>query len=146
MRLVDDDHIEVGRCKQPISVLSPAVIDSIKHRRIGREHDARILVILVGAEIAERHVRQVLLKGVLRLLDKCGTICEEKNICHIPATAEDIDQRRRRSGLSGTGRHHQKILAKALLHMIADRTNRFLLIVAVRNLIIDGDVIQLLMI
>ena len=146
MRLVDDDHIEVRRCKQPIPVLSPAVIDSIEHRRIGREHDARILVILVGAEIAERHVRQVLLKGVLRLLDECGTICEEENIGHIPASAEDIDQRRRRSGLSCTGRHDQKILAEALLHMIADGTNRLLLVVTVRNLIIDGDCIQLLMI
>ena len=146
MRLVDDDHIEVRRCKQPVPILPATVIDGVEHRRIGREHDARILVILVRAEIAQRHVREVLLKGVFRLLDECGTICEEENIGHIPATAEDINQRSRRSGLSGTGRHDQQILAEALLHMIADRTNRLFLVVTVRNLIIDGDFIQLLMI
>ena len=139
MALVRDNEIEMRRRKQRHAVLGLGAVDGVQDRGVGREHNPGIPVVLVAAQIAEGHIRQIALEIVLCLLDKRRSVRKEQDIRDIAATAQHIGQAGRCPGFAGTGRHDEQRLAEALLDVLADRTDGFLLIIAVGDLVVDRD-------
>ena len=90
--LVSDDKVKVCRREQRYAVLCFCAVDRIQYRRICREHDPSISVVLVTAQIAQRHIGQIVLEIVLCLLNECRSVCKEQDICDISATAQNIGQ------------------------------------------------------
>ena len=72
--LVHDDKVKVGGRKQRHAVLGLGVVNGVEHGGIGGKHDARGLIVLRGAQIAQRLVGQILFEVVLCLLDQRGAV------------------------------------------------------------------------
>ena len=139
MTLIDDDQVKVRGCKQPHAVPALRIVDGIQHSRIGREDNAGIPIILVAAEITKGHVRQIVLEVILRLLHQRRPIRKEEDIGGVPSPAQHIRQAGDGSRFSRTGGHHQQMLPKALLDLLTYRADSILLIVAIRNAVVDGN-------
>jgi len=103
--LVYDDEVKVSRGEQRHAVLRLGVVDGVEHGGVGGEHDARRLVVLGGAQVAQRLVRQILLEIVLRLLDQRGAVSQKQHIRHMTAPAQHVGQAGCRAGLAGAGGH-----------------------------------------
>lgn len=104
--------------------------------------DSGVAVILIGAEIAQGHIRQIVFEIVFRLLYQCGTVSQKQDIRHILSTAQHICQAGCRSGFARTCCHYQQMLAKTLFDLSADGTNGFFLVIAVGDFIADGHCFQ----
>ena len=142
---VNDDQIKMRRGEQAQSILALYIVDGVEHRRIGGEHDPGIPVILVGAKVAQGHIRKIVLKIILRLLDQRRPVCQKQNVRHRLAPAEHIRQTGCGAGFAGSGGHDQQMLPKAHSQLLADGTDGFFLIVAVGNLIVNGNCHQVLL-
>ena len=126
-----------GREQPP--VVRARRVDCVQHRRIGGEHDARAAVVPVRAEIAERHIRQIILKCVLRLPHESDAVGEEKDVRDVPAAAQHIHKARSGARLSRPRRHDEQMPPHAALHLRAYGADGLLLIIAVRDFIVYPD-------
>ena len=90
--LVSDDKVKVCRREQRYAVPCFCAVDRIQYRRICREHDTGISIVLITAKVAQRHIGQIVLEIILRLLDKCCSVSKEQDICDISAAAQNIGQ------------------------------------------------------
>ena len=90
--LVHDDKVKVGGRKQRHAVFGLGVVDGVEHSGIGGKHDARGLIVLGGAEVAQRLVRQILFEVVLCLLDQRGAVGQKKHVGYMTAAAQHIGQ------------------------------------------------------
>ena len=131
------------RRKQRDTVFCFGIINSVKNRRIGREYNSSISVVLIAAQITQRHIRKIVFEIVLCLFNKSCSVGEEQDICYIIAPAQNVCQTGSCSRLSCTRCHHQKSLTETLLDMLTYSTDSFLLIIAVGYFIIYGNGIQL---
>ena len=132
------------RSKQLAAIFGFRIINGVEDSRVGGEHDAGVPVILVGTQIAERHIRQIPLKVILRLLDQRGAVSQEKNIRDPLAAAEHIRQTGGCPRFSRTSCHYQKMLAEALFNLPANSPYSLFLVVAICDFIIDGNTHQVL--
>ena len=139
MALIDDDQIEMRRREKPRARLRPPPIDGIQHRRIRREDDTRIRILLIAAQIAQRHLRKIRLESLLRLRHQSRPIRQKKHPRDPIAAQKHIHQRRRRARLPRPRRHHQEMLPPASLDFRKRRTDRLLLVRAIRDPVIDRD-------
>ena len=64
---VDDDEVEMRGGEQHAAVFAFFAVDGVHDRGVGGEDDACGRVVLVGAQITERHVRQVCFEVVFGL-------------------------------------------------------------------------------
>ncbi len=142
MALIDDDEIEMRRRKETKPLRTSRVVDGIQHRRICRKNNPRIPVVLILTQIAQRMMRQIPLEIILRLPDQRRPIRQKQNIRHPFAAREHIDETRRRARLSRACRHHQQMLADTPLRLGAHRANRFLLVVPIRDPVINRNRIE----
>ena len=140
---VNDDQIKMRRCKQLAAIFGFRVINGVQNSWIGRKHDSGIPIILVGTQIAQGQIRQIILKVVLRLLHQGGAVSQEKNIGNPLAAAEHIGQAGGSPCFPRTGCHHQQMLAKPLFNLPANSPYGLLLVIAVCNFIINGKVHQI---
>ena len=140
--LVHDDEVKVSRREQRYTVLRLGVVDGVEHRRIGGEHDTRGLVVLGGAQIAQRLVGQILFEVVLRLLDQCGAVSQKQHIRHMTAPAQHIGQTGCRAGLAGAGGHDQQVAPEPLRDVGAHRTDGIFLVITIRDLVVDFNGVQ----
>ena len=140
--LVHDDEVKVSRGKQRHAVLGLGVVDGVEHGGVGGEHDARRLVVLEGAQVAQRLVRQILLEIVLGLLDQCGAVGQKQHIRHMAAPAQHVGQTGCRAGFSGAGGHDQQVAPEPLRDVGAHRTDGVFLIVAVGDFIVNFNGVQ----
>ena len=141
---VDDDKVKMCRGKKPPAIWIPCRIDSVKHCRICRENNASIAILFVGKQVAQRHVRQVILEVIASLLNQCCTVGQEKNIRHMTTTGQYIDQAGCGSSLTCTSSHDEQVLTETVHDVIADCTDGFFLVIAVGNLIVDNNSIKIL--
>ena len=74
---VDDNKVKVRRGKQALPALRLCIIDCIQHCRVGGKNDSGAAIILIGAEIAQRHIRQVIFKVILCLFHQCSTVSQK---------------------------------------------------------------------
>jgi len=132
----------MGRGKQRHAVLGLGVVDGVEHRRIGGEHDTRGLVVLRGAQVAQRLVRQILFEVILGLLDQRGAVGQKQHICHMTAPAQHVGQTGCRAGLAGAGGHDQQVAPEPLRDVGAHRTDGVFLVVAVGDLIVNFNGVQ----
>ena len=139
MALVNDDQVKVRRAKEPPPVPGLRIVNGIEDRGVGRKHDPGVPVVLVGAQIAQGHIRQIFFKIVPRLLDQGRAVGQEQDICDVSPTAEYIHQAGRRPRLACPGGHHQQVLPKPLHDLPAYRPDGLLLVVTVSNLVINGN-------
>ena len=132
----------MGGRKQRHAVLGLGVVDGVEHGGVGGEHDARRLVVLGGAQVAQRLVRQILLEIVLRLLDQRGAVSQKQHIRHMAAPAQHVGQAGRCTGLAGAGGHDQQIAPEALRNMGADCPDGVFLVVAIGDFVVDCNGVQ----
>ena len=142
MALVHDDKVKVGGRKQRHAVLGLGVVDGVEHGGIGGKHNARGLVVLGGAQVAQRLVGQILLEVVLCLLDQCGAVCQKKHVGHMAAPAQHIGQAGRGAGLARACRHDQQIAPEALCDVGTDCPDGVFLVVAVGYFVVDFNGVQ----
>ena len=140
--LVHDDKVKVGRGKQRHAVLGLGVVDGVEHGGIGGKHDARGLIVLGGAQVAQRLVRQILFEVVLCLLDQRGAVGQKEHVGHMTAPAQHSGQAGCGAGLACASSHDQQIAPEALRNMGADSPDGVFLIVTVGDLIVNFDGVQ----
>ena len=131
------------RGKQLPPIPGFGVVNGVQDSRVGGKHDAGIPIILVGTQITQRHIRQIVLKIVLCLLHQRGAVGQKQNVGHPFASAEHIGQAGRGSGFAGAGGHHQQMLAEPLIDLAADRPDGFFLIIPVGDFVVDGNAHQI---
>ena len=73
---VNDDEVKVCRRKE-LAPLALGIIDDVQDCRIGGKDNARVAVVLVVAQIAKAHVRQIIFEVVLGLLHQGGAVCQK---------------------------------------------------------------------
>ncbi len=76
MGLVDDHEIKMADAETPLAVR--CLIDKAHHRRIGRDKDTSLFV-LVGHQVDWRGIRQMSLEGIHRLIDKRHAVGEKEH-------------------------------------------------------------------
>ena len=141
--LVNDDEVKVGGGKQPPPVPGPGLVNGVEHGGIGGKDDAGLSVVLVGAQITQGHVGQIVFEIVLGLLDQGGAVGQKQNVGHIVASAEHVGEAGGGAGLARPGGHHQQMLAESLFQLLAHRPNGLFLVVAVGDLVVNGHRLQL---
>ena len=92
--LVSDDKVKVCRREQRHAVLCFCAVDRIQYGGICREHDTGISIVLVTAQITQRHIGQIVLEIVLSLLNECCSVGKEQDIRDISAAAENVGKAR----------------------------------------------------
>ena len=132
----------MGGRKQRHAVLGLGVVNGVEHGGIGGKHDACGLIVLGGAQIAQRLVRQILFEVVLRLLDQRSAVRQKEHVGHMAAPAQHIGQAGCGAGFSGAGGHDQQVAPEALRNMGADCPDGVFLIVAVGDFIVNFDGVQ----
>ena len=142
MALVHNDEVKVSGRKQRHAVLGLGVVDGVEHGGIGGKHDARGLIVLRGAQVAQRLVGQILLEVVLCLLDQRGAVGQKQHIRHMAAPAQHIGQAGCGAGLACARCHDQQIAPEALRDVGAHRPDGVFLIVAVGDFIVNFDGVQ----
>ena len=90
MALVDDDEVKVGGCKHTLPIFRLHIIYGVQHCRVRREYDPCAPVVLIRAQIAKRHIRQVVLEIVLCLFHQRRAISQEQNVGDVFAATEHI--------------------------------------------------------
>ena len=140
--LVHDDKVKVGGRKQRHAVLGLGVVDGVEHGGISGKHDARGLIVLGGAQIAQGLVRQILFEVVLCLLDQRGAVRQKKHVGHMTAPAQHIGQAGCGAGLARARCHDQQIAPEALRNMGADCPDGVFLVVAIGDFIVNFDGVQ----
>ena len=140
--LVHDDKVKMRRGKQRHAVFGLGVVDGIEHGGIGGKHDARGLIVLEGAQVAQRLVGQILLEVVLRLLDQRGAVGQKEHIGHMTAPAQHIGQAGCSAGLARARCHDQQIAPEALRDVGADCPDGVFLVVAVGDFVVDFNGVQ----
>ena len=140
--LVHDDKVKVGGRKQRHAVFGLGVVDGVEHGGIGGKHDARGLIVLGGAEVAQRLVGQILLKVVLCLLDQRSAVRQKEHVGHMTAPAQHIGQAGCGAGLACARCHDQQIAPEALRNMGADCPDGVFLVVTVGDFIVNFDGVQ----
>ena len=140
--LVHDDKVKVGGRKQRHAVFGLGVVDGVEHGGIGGKHDARGLIVLGGAQIAQRLVRQILFEVVLCLLDQRSAVRQKERVGHMTAPAQHIGQAGCCTGLARASSHDQQIAPEALRDVGADSPDGVFLIVAVGDFIVNFDGVQ----
>ena len=143
MALVDDNEVKVGRGKQPLPVFGFGVVDGVENGGIGGKYNAGIPVVLIGAQIAQGHIRQIVLEIVLCLLDQRRAVCQKQDIRHPFSPAEHVSQTGCGAGLAGTGGHHQQVFAEPLGNMSAHRPDGLFLVIPVGDFVINGGIFQI---
>ena len=88
--LVDDDEVKVGGCKHTLPIFRLHIIYGVQHCRVRREYDPCAPVVLIRAQIAKRHIRQVVLEIVLCLFHQRRAISQEQNVGDVFAATEHI--------------------------------------------------------
>ena len=140
--LVHDDKVKVGGRKQRHAVLGLGVVDGVEHGGIGGKHDARGLIVLGGAQIAQRLVGQILFEVVLRLLDQRSAVRQKEHVGHMTAPAQHIGQAGCGAGLARASSHDQQIAPEALRDVGADCPDGVFLVVTVGDFVINFDGVQ----
>ena len=140
--LVHDDEVKVGGRKQRHAVLGLGVVDGVEHGGIGGKHNARGLIVLGGAQIAQRLVGQILLEVVLCLLDQRSAVRQKEHVGHMTAAAQHIGQAGCGAGLACARCHDQQIAPEALRDVGADSPDGVFLVVAVGDFVVDCNGIQ----
>ena len=140
--LVHDDKVKMRRGKQRHAVLGLGVVDGVEHGGIGGKHDARGLIVLRGAQVAQRLVGQILFEVVLCLLDQRSAVRQKEHVGHMTAPAQHIGQAGCGAGLACARCHDQQIAPEALRNMGADCPDGVFLIVAVGDFIVNFDGVQ----
>ena len=87
---INNNQVKMRRSKQLTAISGFRIIDGIQNRWIGGKHNPGIAVILVGAQIAEGHIRKIPLKIILCLFYQGSAISQKKNIRNPLAAAEHI--------------------------------------------------------
>ena len=105
--LVNDDEVKMGGGKQAFPVPGPGLVNGVEHGGIGGKDDAGLSVVLVGTQVTQGHVGQVVFEIVLGLLDQGGAVGQKQNVGHIVAPAQDIGEAGGGAGLARPGGHHQ---------------------------------------
>ena len=108
------------RGEQLPPILGLGIVNGVEDGRIGGKHNAGVPVVLVGTEIAQGHIRQIVFKIVLCLLYQCGPVGQKQDVCHPFAPAEYVGQAGGGSGFAGSGSHDQQMLAESLFDLPAD--------------------------
>ena len=106
------------------------LVDQAHHRRVGRDEDAA-LGVLLGDEVHRRGIGQVRLERVDRLVHQRHAVGEEQHALDPVAPHQQIAQRDDRARLARAGRHDDERLALAvLLERLADAADGARLVVA----------------
>ena len=142
--LVDDDEVKVGGGKHALPIFRLHIVYGVQHCRVCREYDPCAPVVLIGAQIAQRHIRQIVLEIVLCLFHQRRAISQEQNIGDVFAATEHIGEAGRSSGFACSCCHDQQVLSKALSDLLAYCTDGFLLVVTIRDPVIDRNSHQIL--
>ena len=140
--LVHDDEVKMRRGKQRHAVLGLGVVDGVEHGGIGGKHDARGLIVLRGAQVAQRLVRQILFEVVLCLLDQRGAVGQKEHVGHMTAPAQHIGQAGCGAGLARASSHDQQIAPEALRDVGADSPDGVFLVISVGDFVINFDGVQ----
>ena len=123
MALVSDDKVKVCGREQRHAVPCFCAVDCIQYGGICREHNTGVSIVLITAQVAQRHIGQIVLEIVLSLLDECRSVSKKQDICEavlvLPVPVA--------------------MTSKALIYMFTYRTDRFFLIIAVCDPVIYGD-------
>ena len=138
MAFVHDNQIKVRGGEQLPPILGTGVVDGVEHGGIGGKHNAGAAVVLVGAQVAQGHIRQIPLEVVLSLLDQGRPVGQEKDVGDPLTPAEHVGEAGGGSGLAGAGGHDQQMLPETPLHLFTDRADGLLLIIPVGDCIVDG--------
>jgi hypothetical protein len=126
--LVDDHDVEVPHAEAALPV--GRLVDQPHHRRIGRDVDAP-LGLLLGDEVHGRCVRKEALERVHRLVDERHAVGEEEHALRPVAAHEEIAERDHRARLAGARGHHEQRLAVVVAHEgLGDAADRAHLVVA----------------
>lgn len=80
MALINDNKVKVGGGKHALPVFRFHIVYGVQHCRVCREYDSCASVVLVRAQIAQRHIRQIVLEIVLCLFHQRSAIGQEQNI------------------------------------------------------------------
>jgi len=86
------------------------LVDESHHRRVGRDEDAP-LGVLLGHQVHRRGVGQVPLEGVHCLVDQRHAVRQEQHALRPVAAHQQVGQRDHRAGLARARGHHQQRLA-----------------------------------
>ena len=87
---INNNQVKMRRSKQLAPIFGFRIIDSIQNRWVSGKHNPGVPVILVGTQIAQRHIRQILLKIIFCLFYQRGAVSQKKNIRNPLAAAEYI--------------------------------------------------------
>lgn len=90
MALINDNKVKVGGGKHALPVFRFHIVYGVQHCRVCREYDSCASVVLVRAQIAQRHIRQIVLEIVLCLFHQRSAIGQEQNIGDVFASTEHI--------------------------------------------------------
>ena len=138
VRFVEDDEVEKSGGE---SLVANA------HRLLGRDVEALVRVDVGRANADARLVRKMRLEAVVeRLLDERVAVGEKEHLLRPGALQEDIDKPHGGSGLAGAGRHDEQGAALAGLEGLGDAPDRFVLVGAFDDVLVDGRVFERLLV
>ena len=115
-------------------------VDGVEDGGVRGEHDARVALVLVAAQVAARGVGQVFPVGAQRLAHQRDAVSEEQHVLHPPGAHEHVGEPRRHAGLAGARRHDQKPAPVPLVEVGARALDGLYLVVAVGAAAGDGGV------
>ena len=138
MCFIHNNQIKMPRRKQPIALFVAGGVDAVHHGLIGGEHRAGVGLLLALGEIAQGEIGQLVVERPLGLRYQRVAVSKEQQVFHPAVADQHIGQRNHRAGLAAAGGHHQQRLAAvALTKGVAYGLYGFLLVIAVRYIIID---------
>ena len=115
----------------------PRLVDQPHHRRVGRDEDAP-LGVLLGDQVHRGAVGEMPLEGIHRLVDQRHAVGQEQHPLRPVAAHEQVAERDHRAGLAGAGGHHHQRLAVAIpLECLGDAPDAARLVVALDDLRVD---------
>ena len=135
--LVDDDQVKPSHGEWLI-----LRVDVVDHRLVGTEDypGSQVLVATVLIQGAGRSIGKQLHKVLLGLIHEAGPVGEEKDVLHPAVPHQHIHEGDGHPRLARPCRHDQEGLAVLLVIMLADRLDGHLLVVAVGDAVLDGEV------
>ncbi len=105
--LVDDHQVEMPHA-EPADTVPPLVVDAVHHRRVGREHQPAVVLLLFLRQIDRRRVRQVPLEFPLGLRQQRVAVGQEQHAADPVLLHQHVHRGDGQAGLAGPGGHHQQ--------------------------------------
>ena len=139
MRLVEDNQVETTDGE--LLVLRVDVVD---HRLVGAEHQTRLLLFFLGScEGACSIFGQQLAEVPIGLIDQRNAIGKEQYVLNPVFSQEYVTERNGGACLARACSHDQKGTPMLLVEMLANGTDGSLLVIAVGDVVVYTQVLQL---